>query len=232
MDLITDFFNMIGSTSAYEAIRTANASNDAVLKDKFNNAKFSYLGTPVLDYVELTLYKDMLEKPQSQKTTKPAFGNPTDIEKLKAKGTSLSNRFKMGIADQKFLHGINQKTVHLNEVEIAINQTANIVHTSINGKSGTFKEFYNNGDYLISLNGSLTGVVMFQNDLQNLNNFARIALSNQRFNIKSDFINNIFGLYDVVMTDWSFTLNRDYNNVVDYSISLESDTDIEIIYNI
>ena len=209
------FFNTIGSTSAFEAIRKTSKVDINKLQNSFNNAKFSNLGTPVVDYVELALYEDLEGR----------VGIP-----LTPNSSIIGNSIKSGISNQIYQHGINENVLHLNEVNVTTNMTMNIIRTSVNGRNGTFKEFYNQGDLLITLSGSLTGPIAFQNDIQNLNNFSRLYLGNQRFNIKSNFINDTFNVFDVIMSDFTLTLNDEYNNVVDYTITLESDNDIEIIF--
>jgi len=214
-NLFNTFFETLATTSAVEATKITAKTNANVLADRLRNAKSSNLGTPVLDYVELTLYEDL--------------STTNNRDSVFASNRILST-VKNAVNEIKHQHGINVKTLHLNEVEVSVNQTFNIVRTAINGVNGTFKEFYNSGDFIITLNGSLTGLIAHQNDLQNLTNLSRLAFANKRFDIKSDFVNSTFGVNDVVMTDFSVTLNTDYSNVVDYTITLESDTDLEIIY--
>ena len=56
--LFTEFFNTIGSTSAFEAIRKVQKVDGLALAKELKFDKFSDLGTPVIDYVELTLYDE------------------------------------------------------------------------------------------------------------------------------------------------------------------------------
>lgn len=203
---ISNFFNTIASTSAFETVRKVQKVDTARLETQLQFAKFSDLGTPVLDYVELTLYDKVLNFYED---------------------STLTNIKETALLPNKSVFGA---TLHLNNVEVSTTKQTNIVRTSINGVSGTFKEFYNDGDLIINLTGSLIGTIPFQNDIQNLNNFSKINLANERFHIHSDFINTTFGVYSVIMSDFSLTLNKDYSNVVDYTITLESDIEIEIIY--
>ena len=208
-NIYKNFFNTIASSSSYEAYKKVDKINTPDLVSSVKNARFSDLGTPVIDYVELSFQiKNLL---------------------LTEKDGSRYIREGVPQAQVKQLETEMYK-IRLDNVELSVNSVNNITRTSINGMNGTFKEFNSKGDYLISLSGSLIGANPFQNDIQNLNNFAKIELKNENLNIKSKFLNDTFNIFDVVLTDWTFTLSKQYNNVVDYTISLESDNDLEIIF--
>ncbi len=204
-----NFFDTIATTSSFETVRKATKVNLPDLASTFKNARISDLGTPVIDYVELSF----------------------EIANLLLTEKDGTRYIREGVPQEQVSQElIESYKVHLNNVELSVNSVNNITRTSINGMAGTFKEFYNKGDYLISLTGSLIGANMFQNDMKNLNNFAKLELRNSSIDIKSKFLNDTFNIFSVVMTDWTFTLSKEYNNVVDYTISLESDTDLEIIF--
>jgi len=221
-DIYNKFFSLIGISSDYEVFKEAQQTDFTELLYDVNNFKMSNLGTPVIDYVELIFESDMYKKLNINRDS--VFGsNSTFKGSIKQIGNAVANT--------AMDHAINDKALHLNNVQVTVNQSANIVRTPINGLYGTVKEFVSNGDYFITLTGQLTGLTSLQDDLRNMRNFQRIFenLDNEKIVITSKFVNS-FHVYHVVISDYTMDLNQEYSNVIDFTINLESDEDIDIIY--
>jgi len=201
-----NFLDIIATSSAFEMARTGTKINPVQLANQFQLAKFSNLGTPILDYVILTMQEDATQ-------TSPLY----------------SNKVQQTIANQVSQHGINSKSFYLDDVEITVNKTKNIVRTAVNGINSTFKEFYSDGDYLISLSGKVAGVIPFQDDFDNIKKFGTIENANKSCIVTSTFLNDVFGIENVVITDFSFTPDKQFSNIINFTISMESDIEIDII---
>jgi len=212
-DLFSRLYQQITSTSTYEGLNRVNDIDVVQLEDDLRNVKISKLGTPILDSVQLIFQEEL----------NPAFEG--------------GNRIQTGIARALSNHGYNDNALVLQDVSVSVSSTNNIVRTSVNGLAGTFKEFYNQGDYSISLTGSMIGTIPFQDDVRNLQRLFNLWTNYSRDGkykplvILSRYFAEKFGIYTVVITDFNISLSKEYNNVVDYTINLESDNDLEIIYS-
>lgn len=215
-NIFNTLYNTITSTSTYEGIKKISDVDYPELRSNVETARISKLGTPSLDSVQLILKKDL-----------EGLGVIKDE-------TNTDNIIRKGLANAKFTNGVNNKSFTLDDANVTINTTNNIVKTNITGRNGTFKELINQGDYIINLTGSLVGLIPFQDDIENLRKLQsiwdniRVTNSYEPIVIISKFINS-FDVYDVVITDFNLNLNKDYSNVIDYSINLESDSEIQII---
>jgi len=222
-EVFNEFYGNVATNSQYETYRQVRNTDYNQLIQDVDKFKMSDLGTPVLDYVELILEKDIWVK---KKPVREAAYTSNKAKKfIKEAGRKMYN--------QTLDNSINPLALHINNVEVVVTQASNIIRTSINGMQGTFKELYSKGDYNISLTGQLTGLTSLQDDMKNLNNFKRIYENtlNDKILIRSRFING-FGIENVVIGDYSMSLNKEYSNVIDFTITLESDKELEIITKI
>ena len=109
---------------------------------------------------------------------------------------------------------------------IEINQTKNIVKTSIAGLNGTVKEYMSDGDFIINLKGVIVGDVANQrpdrNDLNYLIAFLNAPLS---LPISCSFCEE-FKINSVVVESYKFGQREGARNVIDIEINMISDTAI------
>jgi hypothetical protein len=109
---------------------------------------------------------------------------------------------------------------------IEINQTKNIVKTSIAGRNGTVKEYMSNGDFIINLKGVIVGDVANQrpdrNDLNALIAFLNAPLT---LPINCSFCEE-FKINSVVIESYRFGQREGARNVIDIEINMVSDTAI------
>ena len=224
-EIYDKYLESIGTSSEYEIYRQVKNTSLNDIKDDVDTLKMSNLGTPVLDFVELILEGDVWVKNKAERES--AFASNADGFRAFVKNTG--KRF----GNQMMDNSINPKALHLNNVEVTVDKTPNIVQTTINGMNGTFKEFYSDGDYVITLTGQLTGTSEIQDDVKNLNNLDTIYANtkNEKVLIRSRFINSL-QINEVIITDYSLTLNKEYANVIDFTINLLSDRELEIITEI
>jgi len=109
---------------------------------------------------------------------------------------------------------------------IEINQTKNIVKTSISGLNGTVKEYMSNGDFIINLKGVIVGDIANQrpdrNDLNALIAFLNAPLT---LPISCSFCEE-FKINSVVVESYKFGQREGARNVIDIEINMISDTAI------
>ena len=99
-----------------------------------------------------------------------------------------------------------------------VNQTKNVITTAIQGRNGTVKEFISDGDYSISIRGVLTGN---NGEYQLLK--APIALD-----VNSWFLAQ-FGIFQMVVTDYSFPQNEAMLNTQAFEITAISELPVELM---
>lgn len=111
---------------------------------------------------------------------------------------------------------------------IEINQTKNIVKTSISGMNGTVKEYMSNGDFIVNLKGVIVGDIANQrpdkNDLNALVAFLNAPLT---LPISCSFCEE-FKINSVVVESYKFGQREGARNIIDIEINMISDSAIEL----
>ena len=125
--------------------------------------------------------------------------------------------------------------VALDGVLMTVTQTKNIITTPIQGRNGTVKEYISDGDYNISVQGVVSGRSFngFKIDDGNVypetdvNSIIQIVKAPAQIRITSDFL-DLFGISEVVVTDYDFPQTRGLRDNQAFTISLLSDQPIEL----
>ena len=111
---------------------------------------------------------------------------------------------------------------------IEINQTKNIVKTSISGLNGTVKEYMSNGDFIVNLKGVIVGDVANQrpdrNDLNALVAFLNAPLT---IPISCSFCEEL-KISSVVIESYRLGQREGARNVIDIDINMVSDSPIQL----
>jgi len=111
---------------------------------------------------------------------------------------------------------------------IEVNQTKNIVKTSISGMNGTVKEYMSNGDFIVNLKGVIVGDIANQrpdrNDLNALVAFLNAPLT---LPISCSFCEE-FKINSVVVESYKFGQREGARNIIDIEINMISDSAIEL----
>lgn len=111
---------------------------------------------------------------------------------------------------------------------IEINQTKNIVKTSISGLNGTVKEYMSNGDFIINLKGVIVGDIANQrpdrNDLNALVAFLNAPLT---IPISCSFCDEL-KISSVVIESYRLGQREGARNVIDIDINMVSDSTIQL----
>lgn len=135
---------------------------------------------------------------------------------------------KTGVKEGRFLSFVNftYDQLVLNSIQITVNQAKNIVKTSINGRSGTIKEFITHDDYSIEVNATMQelsgGFPADQIDV-----FKRLADVEESVPIESKILNELFGIDRVVIEKFSVSPVSGFSNA-SLSISMISDVEFDL----
>ncbi len=126
----------------------------------------------------------------------------------------------------------NGKTVNLSKFDLDIvlaevSKPRNIVVTKIAGKSGSVKEYMSDGDYEISLKGSLINPLAFSSPAQLIRDFDQITKAPKELRITSNFL-GYFEIFTIVITHSKAWQREGERNVCDFELTALSDTPFEI----
>jgi hypothetical protein len=118
------------------------------------------------------------------------------------------------------------KPLQIDVAIVTISQTKNVVTTAIQGKNGTIKEFISDGDYQITIDGIIwiDDNIYPEDDVQTLINICKIP---QSITIFSRFV-NMFGVSEIVITDYSFPQQIGIRNQQSFTINAISDAPINL----
>lgn len=115
----------------------------------------------------------------------------------------------------------------LGTVLVDIQMTKIIVTTPINGRNGTVKEYYSDGDYLVSLRGALVnlnGTNYPYNEFRLLNELLKAKVS---LKVTSEFL-SLFPIYNLAVTDYTFPQEEGLTNTQLFQINGLSDIPLEL----
>lgn len=119
---------------------------------------------------------------------------------------------------------------------LEVSQSKNIITTSMQGRNGTVKEFVSDGDFAITLTGVIIGrnedgevkdignVYPFD-DVQKLVTICKVP---DTIRIFSSFLTGVFGIVDVVITDYNIPQREASRDMQPFQISMLSDVPIEL----
>jgi len=223
IDSIGDVF----SNTKYLTGDVINATNTDVqnLIQKFTDFKLSPLGTIVLDHV--TLYVNSTETLASgssvYKNNKLNNVNDTLIDIGNTKTLELE-RLKQAFSLKKPAAGTPPYySVLLDHVFITVSRSKHIITDIAQGIDGTIKQMWNNGDYNISLTGLIAGSNKYQTDTKKIKKLNALLSLSQNVQVDSIYLNTIFDIFDISITEFDFTQSADYSNITEFTINSLSD---------
>lgn len=109
-------------------------------------------------------------------------------------------------------------------VLFVVNQAKNIIKTPIAGRDGTVKEYIAKGDYVISINGTLSG----GNDrhpFDLVNDLRRALDAPIALEVNSWFLNRL-GIYQIIIEDYNLAQQAGRYSQQDFQINAISDTPV------
>jgi hypothetical protein len=122
---------------------------------------------------------------------------------------------------------INIEPFDLNIALIEVNKPRNIVRTVIAGRSGTIKEYMSDGDYEISISGTLANKLAYTPPAEEINILDLITKAPMELVVTSNFL-NYFEIYSIVIVNSKIKQREGARNIVDYELTCISDTPFEI----
>lgn len=131
---------------------------------------------------------------------------------------------------------IPYESLTLQTVLLEVIQSKNIVTTAVQGRSGTIKEYVSDGDYSITMTGGVVGEMDDAGKIQDLGNFypvvdtkllIEICKVPRALTITSEFL-QLFGINEVVITDYTLNQPESVRNIQPFQISMLSDVPIEL----
>jgi hypothetical protein len=146
-------------------------------------------------------------------------------------GTPVYDRLIFQSGSYKTLNDetVNYDELIINTVLLTVNQSKNIVTTSLQGRTGTIKEYVSAGDYTIDIQGIISsdGVTYPEEEVNVL-----VSLLNAptELRVTSNFL-NFFNINDIVITDFTINQVRGVRNQQSFSISAISDRVINLEEN-
>lgn len=174
----------------------------------------SYLGTPVYGTIEI-------ERP---KYSKFVFNKKTN--EYEEKDVELPSATVTPVGGEGA--GIND-FLRIEGCVLEVTMDRNIVTTSISGQDGTDKEFINNGDYSVKLNGFLSTPepdVYPEIEVKILKAYLEAPVP---LKINNTFLNDYFGVTTLVVMKSEFKQVRGMRNVQYFTVDFISDIAFETI---
>ena len=121
-------------------------------------------------------------------------------------------------------------------VIIEVTQSKNIITTAIQGRNSTVKEFISDGDFSITM----TGVIIGRNEEGEVKDIGNVFPADDVkklitilkvpdvLTLTSAFLNDIFGINEVVVTDYSIPQREATRDMQPFQISMLSDVPIDL----
>lgn len=193
-------YTFVASDLALSGVKTLAAFNNTSYQNDEPEAT-SMLGTPVYDTITLGNLSD-----KSQNNYINILGEQTSFDPIR---------------------------IHNAILEVSV--TKNIVSSQPNGRNGTIKQYISRGDFSVTLNGRVAG--LYDNETAkwttNSNKFPQAGVKtiadicdvNANIDVSSFFLQEIFGITQVVIIDYNFFQREGYRNEQMFMIDMLSDSD-------
>lgn len=205
-----------------------------------------------LNALDTLIYKANITKLVANEAVKEEETNPfkSDINKLESKQTTDRNistnafsNFGSPIFSNLIFKARQYKDNDLKDVTTFENdvildcvlfdvaQTKTIITTPIQGFNGTIKEFISDGDYTIAIKGIINSTKNGVYPLTQAKNLFEALKSPIELEVTSWYLNEIFGITHVVVTDFQYNQVQGSQSMVSYEIQAISDRPIELFLN-
>lgn len=135
--------------------------------------------------------------------------------------------------------------LNFDAVIFEVRQTKNIIYTPIQGRDGTVKEYIGNGDFDIVCKGVIAGVngrypdktngaqvgIQSEKTINVVDNLLAFLNCNQEVTINSWYLTQIFGVYQIVITDYDLAQEEGMYGLQRFSFTAKSDTPFNVRLN-
>ncbi len=119
--------------------------------------------------------------------------------------------------------------LEMEEVLLSVSQGKNIVETPLAGRDGEVFEYISKASHVITMRGRLVDPNIDVRPDDKIRQLMEWCEYPDRFEIKSTFLTNFFGIKFVIIKDYDFPQTEGFRNVQDFRIILKEDVGEEII---
>jgi len=124
------------------------------------------------------------------------------------------------------LLNINYGRVKIDTILYEVSKQKNIITTAISGRNGTVKEYFGEDDYVITARGAIVSNDQRYPESEVLA-LKRILDIPDSFRILSPFLNNIFGIFEVIVTNYRFPQTEGMRNSQVFEVNMISHEPLE-----
>jgi len=107
-------------------------------------------------------------------------------------------------------------------------QSKQIVTTAIQGRSGTVKEYFSEGDYQITIRGAMINRNPSRYPQADVDKILAVCKSTEAVPIENSYLNDVFGITDIVITSFSFPQSEGNRGAQAFEINAISDSSFEL----
>lgn len=134
----------------------------------------------------------------------------------------------------------NLPRLNIPTVLFTVSQKKNIISTAVQGRNGTVKEYISDGDFNVNVKGVLVGdngkyprlgfESTSKGGVVSVDYLMQVLKANKAITVNSWYLKIIFGISELVITDYNFPQNEGEYSVQPFEFNAISDT--EYIFNL
>lgn len=163
--------------------------------------------------------------------------NSSEYENLEAQ---VNTRMNTGADDQEVTSSLGTPifaditlesgdlSLNIPTVLLEVSQQKNIVTTTVQGRSGTVKEYISDGDYSVTMRGLIVSTDAYTYPTEDVSEFIDIMKVQSDIEVVSPFL-QLFEIYNIVVTDYRLIQIEGFQNQQAFEISAISDVPLELI---
>lgn len=141
----------------------------------------------------------------------------TGLQPISDLGTPVFSDVLLHKQDQQEFEG-----VQLVNCLVEVEQSKNIIRTTVQGRNGTVKEYISDGDYIINLKGAITRTFKSNYPKEEMIQFLELLKQNKSLKVLSEYL-LMFGVYEVVVDRYKMGQESGSQNMQKFEINCSSD---------
>jgi len=130
-----------------------------------------------------------------------------------------------------FVNDTFNKTFTLEDPIITISRPRKILQTSVNGLDGDIVEIISDGTYYINIVGTVSGAKFWDYNDENIKDLQVVTKYKETLIVDSPYLNNIFNISGVVITDHKVAQSSEFTNITAIEINCIAILNEDIFYN-
>jgi hypothetical protein len=167
----------------------------------------------------------------------PGMGDDftADAKVISYLNTPVYSNLILGIGDNKDTsyvdiegNELTFKGLEIDTVLMEINMSKTIIKTSISGRNGTIKEYINDGDYIINIQGRFSLKTLTYPE-SSVNRLIKICQVPDAIPVTSDFL-TMYGINEMVIEDFKLPQERGLRNEQSFELTCISEQPIILEY--